>query len=307
MNASDPTEVAALGTPVLGSSLGPAQPACGNCDRADCPTCGAASRNTRSMVSSGGFVYALGRIEARFPNESIEKELAQATGRAETAGLSDRETMQRVLSARENAYIARELCWVLTIENRVTYVLAPRDSADVNLLVESLRPTPRQTDIDVVVGSIVGLAPAILCNGLQLPMVNFAQIYSFDVDSFIESIPTPKDVEAKRFEATVEDMLAKVMQLTDNTGSSDEDRAINYLALRYPAVYQKVAEMALQNHSWTVGVRPSRLTAARTLVDVVFSFRNRKTDVIEKHFARVDVTEMFPFLATKLSPYIYEH
>jgi hypothetical protein len=259
------------------------------------------------MVTSGGFVYALGRIEARFPNESIEKELAQATGRAETAGLSDRETMQRVLSARENVYIARQLCWVLTIENRAAYVLVPRDNADVDLLVESLRPTPRWTDIDVVVGSIVGLAPASLCNGLQLPMVSFAQVYSFDIDSFIGSIPKPKEPEAKQFAAMVEDMLAKVMQLTDNTGSSDEDRAINYLALRYPTVYQKVAEMAVQNHSWTVEARPSRLSAARRLVDVVFSFRNRKTDVVEKYFARVDVTELFPFLATKFSPYIYEH
>src|SRR5262245_27027333 len=149
MSAIDPTQAA--------PSLAPAQRACGNCGHAHCPTCGPAAQNTGSMVSSGGFVYAHGRIEARFPNESIEKELAQATGRAETAGLSDRETMQRVLSARENAYIARQLCWVLTIENRVTYVLAPRDSADVNLLVDSLRPTPRQTDIDVVVGSMVGL------------------------------------------------------------------------------------------------------------------------------------------------------
>jgi hypothetical protein len=258
------------------------------------------------MISGSGFVYALGRIEARFPNESIERELAQATGRAETAGLSDRETTQRVLSAPENAYIARQLCWVLTIENRVTYVLVPRDSADVELLVQSLRPTPRQTDIDVAVGSAAGLAPPDLCNGLQLPMVSFAQIYSFDVDSFVESIPAPEGVEAAKFAATIEDVLASVMQLTDNTGSTDEDRAVNYLALRYPAVYQKVAEMAAQNHSWTVDARPSRLSAARMLVDVIFSFRDRKTDVVEKHFARVDVTEVFPFLATKLSPYIYD-
>jgi hypothetical protein len=30
---------------------------------------------------------------------------------------------------------------------------------------------------------------------------------------------------------------------------------------------------------------------------------NRLTDVPEKHFIRVDVTEEFPFLVTKLSPY----
>jgi hypothetical protein len=39
------------------------------------------------------------------------------------------------------------------------------------------------------------------------------------------------------------------------------------------------------------------------VVEVVFSFTNRNTDVVEKQFVRVDVTEEFPFLVTKLSPY----
>jgi hypothetical protein len=38
-------------------------------------------------------------------------------------------------------------------------------------------------------------------------------------------------------------------------------------------------------------------------VEVVFSFTNRKTDFTERFFLRVDVTEMYPFLVTKLSPY----
>jgi len=41
----------------------------------------------------------------------------------------------------------------------------------------------------------------------------------------------------------------------------------------------------------------------RKIVDVIFSFTDRKTDVTEKYFVRVDVTEEFPFLVTKLSPY----
>jgi hypothetical protein len=35
----------------------------------------------------------------------------------------------------------------------------------------------------------------------------------------------------------------------------------------------------------------------------VFTYRHRETDVIEKQFVRVDVTEEFPFLVTKMSPY----
>jgi hypothetical protein len=39
------------------------------------------------------------------------------------------------------------------------------------------------------------------------------------------------------------------------------------------------------------------------VVDVVCSFRHRETDVVEKEFARVDVSEEFPFLVSKLAPY----
>jgi PatG C-terminal len=36
---------------------------------------------------------------------------------------------------------------------------------------------------------------------------------------------------------------------------------------------------------------------------VIVSFTNRATDVVEKQFLRVDVTEQFPFLVTRMSPY----
>jgi hypothetical protein len=39
------------------------------------------------------------------------------------------------------------------------------------------------------------------------------------------------------------------------------------------------------------------------VVDVIFAYTNRATDVVEKYFVRVDVTEQFPFLVTKMSPY----
>ncbi len=52
-----------------------------------------------------------------------------------------------------------------------------------------------------------------------------------------------------------------------------------------------------------VEVRPSRLSGARNIVDVIFSYTNRQTDVTEQFFVRVDMTEEFPFLVTKLSPY----
>src|SRR5262245_2454976 len=187
------------------------------------------------------YVYAVGRIEPRFPTLSAEKEFAQATGRAETAGLSDRGALHAVLSQRENRYLVRQLCWVLTIENLDTYILHPRDSADVDLLVGAVRPMPRPTDADVVVGVRGPIAPPEMCNGLMVPIVVFDQIYSFDVDTLVKSIPRPKEIAAKDFAGVAEELFYRFMQLADNAGATDEHRAVTYSAVRYPAMSAKAA------------------------------------------------------------------
>ena len=43
----------------------------------------------------------------------------------------------------------------------------------------------------------------------------------------------------------------------------------------------------------------SRFSRTRKVVDVVFSYTNRNTDVVEKFFTRADVTEEFSFLVIK--------
>ena len=250
------------------------------------------------------YIYTVGNIEPRFPSLSVEKEFAQVTGRANTAGLTDRQALQRVLSERGNRYLARQLCWVHTIAGMETYLLLPRDPADFDLLVESLRPAPRPTDLDVVIGVRGPIAPPQLCNGLQVPIVLFAQTYSFDTDSFLRSIPRPDTIPEPQFTPVAEEVFGRIMQATDNAGATDEHRALNYLATRYPAIYATTAEAHARNSALTaIDVRPSPLSAIRKVVDVIVSYTQRETDVVEKFFVRVDVTEEFPFLVTKISPY----
>jgi len=194
------------------------------------------------MTAPPGYVYATGQIEPQFPTLSAEKEFAQATGRAETAGLSDRRALHAVLSQRENRYLARQFCWVLTIESLDTYILQPRDPADLDLLVAAVRPMPRPTDADVMVGVRGPTAPPELCNGLMVPIVVFDQIYSFDVDTLVKSIPRPKEITAKDFAGIAEELFYRIMQLADNAGATDEHRAMTYLAVRYQAIYGTAAE-----------------------------------------------------------------
>lgn len=261
-----------------------------------CPTCAAPPH--------ASFVYALGRIEPRFPTVAAEREYAQVVARADTKGKTDREMMHAVLTERENRYLVRQLCWVLTIQGLETYLLTPRDPVDVDLLVEAIRPRPHPTDLDVVIGTLGPMAPPEMCNGLMVPIVVFDQIYSFDRDSLIKTIPRPPKVGAKEFQAAAGELFDRILQLTDNAGATDENRALNYLSVRYPAIYAKTAEQFDAGASLSaVEVRPSPLSGVRQVVEVVFSYTQRATDVTEKFFTRVDVSEQFPFLVTKLSPY----
>jgi hypothetical protein len=70
------------------------------------------------------------------------------------------------------------------------------------------------------------------------------------------------------------------MQLADNAGATDEHRALNYLAMRYPAVYGKAAEEFGRNYSLSgVEVHLSRLSGVRKGVDVIFSYTHRNTEM----------------------------
>jgi hypothetical protein len=74
--------------------------------------------------------------------------------------------------------------------------------------------------------------------------------------------------------------------------------------MRYPGIYAKTAEEFARDFSLAgVDVLSSPLSGTRKIVDVILSYTNRSTDFTEKFFVRVDVTEEFPFLVAKMSPY----
>jgi len=265
-------------------------------------------RDRDGGLPPAAFVYALGRVAPRFPSLAVEKEFAQAAARASTEGLTDDQLFERVLSSKANRYLVRQLCWIFVVEGLDTYILAPRDPADLDLLVEAVRPEPNPNDLDLVVGVLGPISPPDACGGVTLPILAFDQLHSFDRDELLAAIPMPpkttSDSAKKQFAATAAELLDRVLQLADNVGAVDEHRALNYLAVRYPAIYARTFEAHTENYSLSaVEVRPSRLRGQRTIVNVIFAYRHRQTDVVEKWFVRVDVTEEFPFLVSKLAPF----
>ena len=269
---------------------------------AQCPSCSVGA-GAASAGPPPAYVYAIGHVEARFPSLAVEKEFAQVAGRSETAGKTDQQMFHAVLSNAENRYLARQICWVFTIQGLETYLLQPRDPADLDLLLAAIRPQASPMDLDAVLGTRGPIAPPEYCNGLMLPIVAFEQIYSFDRESLMKAIPKPEAVDAKKFRAASESVFERILQMTDNAGATPEHRALNYLAMRYPAIYGKAAESFAKDCSLTaVEARPSGLSGVRQVVEVIFTYTNRNTDFTEKYIVRVDVTEGFPFLVTKLTP-----
>jgi hypothetical protein len=260
-----------------------------------------------SPPAASNFVYALGQIEPVFPSLAIEKEFAQATGLSGQAGMTDRQAMKQALTERENRYLARNLCWTFLIEKLETYIVVPRDPMDLELLIDAYRAEPRADDLDLVIGTRTHIASPETCNGLALPVVVVDQLYSFDRETLVNEIPRPDNVaeaDDASFRSAAGTLFDDVLQIADNAGATDEHRALNYLAVRYPRIYEKTSEQFQRNFAFTgVEVRSSRLSGVREIMDVVFSYQHRETDMSERWFVRVDVTEAYPFLTTAMNPF----
>ena len=267
---------------------------------AGCPTC--ASGQAGTQMAPPSCIYVIGHIEPRFPQLSIEKEARQATARAGATKDTDHEVMAKLLHDPANKYIVRRLCWVLSVQGVDTYILVPRDG-DYQPLIDAYRAEPKPDDLELVIGIRGPIANPEICNGLLVPIVIFDQIYAFDRDSLLKVLPKPKEGEQKFMKAAAE-VFERLTSQMDNAGATDADRALNYLSVRYDRVYSLVADQFNNNASLTsIDVLPSPLSGTRKIVDVVFAFTDRSTDVVSKFFTRVDITECFPFLVTKMGPY----
>ena len=260
---------------------------------------GKASEPAAAQPSHPNYIYALGQIRSMFPSLDVEKEFRQAIKDGQTANLTDQQAIYEILKQKENRYLAEDLCWVLSIGNIDTYLLQPVGEHVIDQFIEGIKPV-KTIDCDAIIGFRGPIAPPDACNGLQLPIVGVKKIYSFEVGDFVKAMPKAKGVN----DQAIQELFTRIQQMVDNAGNSDEHRALNYLALRYPNIYTKTAEMFAANKSLEgVEVQPARLGGSRKIVQVIFSFVDRSTDVKERFFVKVDVTGQYPFLTSQLQPY----
>jgi PatG C-terminal/PatG Domain len=214
------------------------------------------------------------------------------------------ERMHHVLASPDNQYLVRNLCWVFSVRGQDAFVLSPADPMDWKLLPETLEEGSGGR-VDVVIGHLG--PPAGPCAGLGLPLVHFDRLHSFSRTQLLEQLDglrEARELPADHFRQAFDQLIALA---EDNPGTAEADRALNYLVLRYPDIYQLVTEQLTAGRALeSVRATPSPVGAPRLILDVVLSFLDSRDGGYGRHYVRVDVTEEFPFLVSGVAPYV-EH
>jgi hypothetical protein len=295
---------------ILGEAV-PAQAALGNvtapAGRAanqapSCPTCGSHFQTMSAFsASSAYYAYAFGRIEPRFPNIGVEKEFAQFASRAPSTGVDDAAFIRSVLSDPGAQYLARQLCWVFSNQDRDCFVVAPRDQNELDNLIESFASSKENTIVVVVGRAVVGAGWAPETGEAALPRFGADQLIHFDIDEFVSRVPRSADLPEDEFKNAVRSVFGRIHRRSENTGITDDHRALNYLALRYPVIFEVTTRAAAKSLVLaSIDARAQTTGDVRRIVTVRFNFRGPGNGFIEKYNCRVDVTEEFPFI---LSPF----
>jgi hypothetical protein len=260
----------------------------------------------------------LGSVDIRFPNQSVSEELQDVARMLAHKPNGDRSLTEpgprehlrtwysRVLLNPEARYVARQVCWILSVEKQSAYYLVLRDLHDLDDLIRSLAHS--EDDLDLVVGSS-SMIPVDTCPGIAAPILAVDQLSSFDKEHLTKWVkPSSKALKppskARPSGKTGPELFAKLVQSADNFGDTDDWRALNYLAVNYQPLYEQYAVMA--RDGWTldsVKVIPSRLGREKRIVDPVFSFRHLNTGLVQKYFVRVDVSHLFPMMVNTIAEY----
>lgn len=270
------------------------------------PQCGCGGGGEGIQPENFGYIYAIGNIYPTFPNKSLEEEYMYAYQEFKAEGPPNA-LFYQVLSQGQNLYIAEKMCWILSIQGVDSYILTPRSNVELYHFIAALEPVfVGERKFDVVVGTRGPLASPDRCNGLQLPtaVANLTYYFTFSqfVTATVANIPgIPRNI--------VESMLEKMLDVTDNAGETDAHRALNYLTIRSKDIYYMAWQMQIPESDGRyppgvyflqgVDVQRSNVQGNRSIMDVIFQYQARDTVDIMYYYVKVDVTGMFPYMASR--------
>ncbi len=276
-----------------------------------------------ASTQSGGYVYTVGSIDPLFPSLSVEKEFQQAMEKEDLGNGITRDQLFKVFSKKnedgryENLYIARQMVWLFKARGLDLYILTPDSDETLEAFINSLDSTTESLPLQAIVGVQLPVTGEMPQGDTSLPVVVCRQIFTIDNQKIIKNIQdtvTKIKATTPSVEEATTVLLKPMMELAQNPGHTDSERAINYTLIRssgtYSALWQMInggmatgpkdsAGFSLHN----VDSSPSSIQGSGMAYDVIFSFRGNSTNLPVKLYCRVDVKGQFPYLLSEMERY----
>jgi hypothetical protein len=251
------------------------------------------------------YIYALGRIEVRFPSLGIEREFQQREMQmpgSKTEKLSRQQRVSGVLEA--NQHLAYRVCYLLTMGGIPSYVIGAANWRVRQDLLQALANSERPDSWCVVIGKRGPVSTPAVCGGILAPILICDQVYWFGLDdwrtslqSSVKAVLQKRKISAEVFEKTARELFQRVVSSVDNLGFTNAHRALNYLLTQHAGIFLTAAEHAGQYSLDRIETREIPSMGTRQVVAVILTFLDLTTGVPERLFCRVDVTEEWPFMA----------
>lgn len=247
-------------------------------------------------------VYAFGALRSAFPSRSMAEEMTHAVESLHAGGSVARYFTAptgyglELLGQGEYDYLLRDACFILTIGPVDAYLVQPRTYPELYSLIAASNQATTPSVLSAVIGTLGPVAGPEACNGLQLPIVYCDQVVSFE-RKMVEHFYDASAGDARKLASLPASQL--LLQMTDNMGVSPEHRALNYVAVRYPAIYGALERMTQR------GFRLIRIEATASASegarDVVFVYQDHDVGQVVEWRCTVDVSGEYPFLVRRLS------
>jgi hypothetical protein len=261
----------------------------------------------RSVQPPEEFVYAIGRLDVRFPSLGVEREFMQreAALKKQAKNVGRGERIRRVLE--QNQHLARRMCYLFMIGGMPAYVVAPTGAHLLVPLSEALTRLGDDGNLCLLIGRRGPMAGPETCGGVMAPVVACDQLYSFSIDDWYASLePTlaPHAASHKVAEETMRvvtrELFNEVVRSTENLGATYAHRALNYLVMQHPGLFIAAIDRVGTHRLEKIETRITQSLGTRVVVAVILTFLDSTTGVPERLFTRVDVTEQWPFVADTL-------
>lgn len=269
------------------------------------------------------YVFVNGYVKAEFDNLGLEKEFERNLVSSHENGdnhlfmpenrsdvlkdknwYCDKENcLSKQLSHPKNHYIARQMKWSLVNHYGDNIYLLEVNNLHLASLIKALEPQSSEPAFFMPV-SILGYYQ--VEGNESLPRIKIQKIGRLTPSDLVQKIHKQHaGFNDKKLKLVITDILS----LADNSGDTDQDRALNYALSHNLDLYMGAYEL-IYNHSDREVAQLNNVSVItdiageRKIAKVVFDFQNVESSVGQHWYCAIDVTHEYPFLLTSFKRYL---